>query len=315
MQTDVVAQRSLTRVVAPAATLFNLRSPAAGSFVVAPRQARLNTLNSVIAIDIDPEKIALAKNNAAVYGVADRIDFRIADVCTTLPTLHADVVFISPPWGGPQYRTQQRSSLHDMHVGERSVVQLFRAARRVSRSIALFLPRNVDRDELEQMAGQGNLFEIEQNRWVARDLLNCPLTVAQNQRQSQDCYRLFWQSCKQNVGVAVRQPMTISFFSQTDNRLRTPPLRFRRSVATGENTSSAVCVAVPLARRRRALDAVQRQLATKLAGIDGSCVCLTGARGVGCSLAAGVLSTSRRRRPPLNAFSFSGALDAATVAD
>ncbi len=33
----------------------------------------------VIAIDIDPAKVALAKANATVYGVADRIDFIVAD--------------------------------------------------------------------------------------------------------------------------------------------------------------------------------------------------------------------------------------------
>ena len=33
----------------------------------------------VIAIDIDPEKLRLAKINAAVYGVADRIEFVLGD--------------------------------------------------------------------------------------------------------------------------------------------------------------------------------------------------------------------------------------------
>ena len=37
------------------------------------------TCNHVIAIDIDPHKIALARHNAAVYGVADRIEFIVGD--------------------------------------------------------------------------------------------------------------------------------------------------------------------------------------------------------------------------------------------
>lgn len=58
---------------------------------------------SVIAIDIDPKKIEMAKHNAAVYNVADRIEFIVGDFLQLYPRLQADVVFLSPPWGGPEY--------------------------------------------------------------------------------------------------------------------------------------------------------------------------------------------------------------------
>ncbi len=55
----------------------------------------------VIAIDIDPHKIELARSNAAVYGVADRIEFVCGDFFKLVPELFcADVIFLSPPWGG-----------------------------------------------------------------------------------------------------------------------------------------------------------------------------------------------------------------------
>jgi trimethylguanosine synthase len=38
-----------------------------------------------------------------VYGVEDRIEFIVGDYLELAPTLQADVVFLSPPWGGPQY--------------------------------------------------------------------------------------------------------------------------------------------------------------------------------------------------------------------
>lgn len=57
----------------------------------------------VIAIDIDPKKIELARHNAAVYNVQDRIEFIVGDFLELAPTLKGDVVFLSPPWGGPQY--------------------------------------------------------------------------------------------------------------------------------------------------------------------------------------------------------------------
>lgn len=45
----------------------------------------------------------MAKHNAAIYGVADRIEFIVGDFLTLADSLKADVIFLSPPWGGPQY--------------------------------------------------------------------------------------------------------------------------------------------------------------------------------------------------------------------
>lgn len=58
---------------------------------------------SVVAIDIDPKKIEMAKHNANVYGVSDRIEFIVGDYLQLCQSLKADVVFLSPPWGGPEY--------------------------------------------------------------------------------------------------------------------------------------------------------------------------------------------------------------------
>ena len=51
----------------------------------------------MIAIDKDPQNIALCKNNATVYGVADRIEFIVGDFFEIAKSLKADVVFLSPP--------------------------------------------------------------------------------------------------------------------------------------------------------------------------------------------------------------------------
>lgn len=57
----------------------------------------------VIAIDLDPKKIECAQHNAAIYNVANRIEFIVGDYMQLAPSLSADVVFLSPPWGGPNY--------------------------------------------------------------------------------------------------------------------------------------------------------------------------------------------------------------------
>lgn len=68
----------------------------------------------MIAIDIDPEKLSLARSNAEVYGVADKIEFMCGDFMVLAADLKADVVFLSPPWGGPDYATAEIFDIQTM---------------------------------------------------------------------------------------------------------------------------------------------------------------------------------------------------------
>lgn len=68
----------------------------------------------MIAIDIDPVKVELTRHNARVYGVEDRIEFIIGNYMELAPNLKADVVFLSPPWGGPQYLSAEVFDLETM---------------------------------------------------------------------------------------------------------------------------------------------------------------------------------------------------------
>ncbi|KAL7984296.1 hypothetical protein Chor_002866 [Crotalus horridus] len=68
----------------------------------------------VIAVDIDPVKIQLAHNNAMVYGVADQIEFICGDFMKLASSLKADVVFLSPPWGGPEYAAAEIFDIQTM---------------------------------------------------------------------------------------------------------------------------------------------------------------------------------------------------------
>lgn len=94
----------------------------------------------MIAIDIDPWKIQCARNNAKVYGVENKIEFIVGDFLQLAPKLKADVVFLSPPWGGPRYCKRR---VFDIKFIE-DAKDIFKAAQRISTSVAYFLPRNVN---------------------------------------------------------------------------------------------------------------------------------------------------------------------------
>eukprot|EP00795_Rhopilema_esculentum_P007756 gene7756-13599_t len=119
------------------------------------------TCERVIAIDIDAKKIELAKHNASIYGVADRIEFIVGDFLKLAPYLKADVVFLSPPWGGPDYLKAKVFNLKTMIIPDGE--EVFYLAKCITDSIAYFLPRNVDVEQVMRLAGPASKTEIEQN--------------------------------------------------------------------------------------------------------------------------------------------------------
>ena len=50
----------------------------------------------VLALDRDPGRLAMARHNAALYGV--HVRFELVDAAQRLGTLAGDVLFIDPPW-------------------------------------------------------------------------------------------------------------------------------------------------------------------------------------------------------------------------
>lgn len=53
----------------------------------------------VTAMEIDAARLQLARHNARLYGVADRIDLIAGDASRLIAQLDADLLFIDPPWG------------------------------------------------------------------------------------------------------------------------------------------------------------------------------------------------------------------------
>ncbi|KAF9811391.1 hypothetical protein SFRURICE_002760 [Spodoptera frugiperda] len=104
------------------------------------------TSKRVIAIDIDPKKIEMAIHNAKVYGVEDKIEFIVGDFFELAPRLTADMVFLSPPWGGPSYSKAKEYDVETM-LRPRPASELMRVARTISPNVELFLPRNTRRDQ------------------------------------------------------------------------------------------------------------------------------------------------------------------------
>ncbi|MCD7447814.1 hypothetical protein HAX54_035291 [Datura stramonium] len=180
----------------------------------------------VIAIDIDPRKIAMAFENAKIYGVEDHIEFIVGDFFQLAPSLkhetkacyismgwiaaywiidyvfctftnqyvlskvrvfrfpkdhkmrplqgflgilhvqkiQGNVVFLSPPWGGPAYRAKESFTLDSLKP--KNGYSLFQVAQSIAPNVIMYLPRNVDLLQVEELSWLSSpplKVEIEEN--------------------------------------------------------------------------------------------------------------------------------------------------------
>lgn len=95
----------------------------------------------VIAVDTDARRIEMARHNAAIYGVAERIEFVVGDCRERMRLGGFDCVFLDPPWGGPDYYKLPSFGWKDFspHGAE-----LLTAAFAVTPQVAISVPKNFE---------------------------------------------------------------------------------------------------------------------------------------------------------------------------
>jgi len=111
----------------------------------------------VYAIEKDPHVLACAKHNAKVYGVEDLISFYGGDCFDVLKNelkemAEYSVIFASPPWGGPGYRTDAIFKLTNMQPY--SLEDLLIPFQSLTPNVVLYLPRTSDLRELVKLKNQ-----------------------------------------------------------------------------------------------------------------------------------------------------------------
>jgi len=127
------------------------------------------TCDHVIAIDIDADRLELARHNARIYGVEDRIEFIHGDFFNVMTTWHQqpdrptiDGVFMSPPWGGPDYLQQTYFDVDAMLKPRGTQGLLDFVRNQVTPNMCLYLPRNVNVQQLRRAVGED--FDLEMNQ-------------------------------------------------------------------------------------------------------------------------------------------------------
>ena len=101
----------------------------------------------VYMIELDKNRLEMAKNNARVYGVENKIEFILGDFFVEAPNVKADVVYLDPPWGGPEYKSLEKFKLENFSPNGHQILDL---AFKYFPEVVLRIPRNFDLDELNK---------------------------------------------------------------------------------------------------------------------------------------------------------------------
>lgn len=111
----------------------------------------------VRAFDLEPARLPLARHNAALFGVQDRIEFRSGDALQVLDEPTSAALYLDPPWGGPEYHKLHRFPLAGFRPDG---ALLLRKALQASAEVLFKLPGNIDFVALRRIAEPSEVFDL-----------------------------------------------------------------------------------------------------------------------------------------------------------
>lgn len=103
----------------------------------------------VNAVEIDCKTYELLVNNINAYGFSNVCTYN-TNYLTIARRLRQDVIFIDPPWGGPEYKKRSRVSLF---LGGEKLSDIVKMTAKNAELILLKVPRNFDRSAFQKSSG------------------------------------------------------------------------------------------------------------------------------------------------------------------
>jgi trimethylguanosine synthase len=103
--------------------------------------AQQEGVEAVIAVDMELERIKMARHNAGLYPNVRKIRFLHSAVEDILEATKPDVLVLDPPWGGRNY-DRTRMGISDLEINLVKILEL------APETVLLKLPRSFDVSEL-----------------------------------------------------------------------------------------------------------------------------------------------------------------------
>ncbi|KAG5370203.1 Trimethylguanosine synthase [Yarrowia sp. C11] len=149
---EQVAQHIWTRFPDPSTVIMDAFGGAGGNAI-----QLAHYYDHIICVDIDKDSISCAKQNAWVYGVSEKIEFVVGN-CMEVLSREAyqeitDVIFASPPWGGPDYKSH--GGLFDLLKMEPLDLKTIHTEfSKITKNLCYFLPKNSNLQQMQEVCGE-----------------------------------------------------------------------------------------------------------------------------------------------------------------
>ena len=114
--------------------------------------------SEVFAIDIDPKKLEICKNNCRIYNCKNNIHFIESDFLKIQSyekiKVKADYIFLSPPWGGIQYKNTDVYSIKESMTPD--ISEIIKVSLKIVDYIMFYVPRTLMLKELFEIISEIN---------------------------------------------------------------------------------------------------------------------------------------------------------------
>lgn len=126
----------IARIVSADAVITDATACIGGAtYAFAQMFARVN------AIELDKGRYDYLRHNITILGMAHKVRCVCGDAMEICPVTRQDLIFLDPPWGGPEYKTMERVSLSLSGLPLSEVCRTFAPS---TTYIALKVPTNFD---------------------------------------------------------------------------------------------------------------------------------------------------------------------------
>lgn len=112
----------------------------------------------VHAVEIDPLRCSYLQKNLELLDVANA-DVHLGSILETCPQLQQDMLFLDPPWGGPNYKSKKKI---DLYLSDLELSHVCNSLAPYTTYIALKVPTNFNIDLFQQKT-KDTLYMVHKN--------------------------------------------------------------------------------------------------------------------------------------------------------
>jgi predicted RNA methylase len=119
--------------------------------------ALTNYFDKVNSVEIIPLHCKILENNMKVYDVVDKVKIHCIDYLDIGDKLEQDVVFLDPPWGGPEYKSKELMELYLDNISISDIIKSLLNKNEI-KIIAIRVPFNYDFKKILALTEESRVF-------------------------------------------------------------------------------------------------------------------------------------------------------------